>query len=177
MWSNVLSAALCPHLRGMSCSVAQNENHPSNHVMSQTRTGNAQGLMTHAHMHCTDSQMGDMDMPEMSVSEASTPESKPDELELALPATPISSLSKTVRQAITPESESCPYCMMHSQADAAISSAISNPSNSTRNVIAGQCCLQIVELVCPGPGQRNLHDHGPPGLPTPRYVLNSVFRI
>ncbi|HEY6120380.1 MAG TPA: hypothetical protein VIV66_10495 [Pyrinomonadaceae bacterium] len=85
----------------------------------------------------------------------------------------------TTTQAINEHSgdkTACPHCLMHSQSTL-ISTFASEVATSAHDTVAlapnGLMVETRFSLLCP----QDLRDHGPPGPTTPRYVVNSTFRI
>jgi hypothetical protein len=165
MWSNLLAYALCPHRSGTS-HPCFNEEFP---------------LLSHnlSHEHHTGMQMSDMDMQDMDMDTSATEMGDAGSSELRTSDSPNTEIEdfkrfdSIIAGALT-TNESCSHCMMHSQ----------TPANSPSSALVNNATPQIVPAVViiePTHVSSRLlfdvHDHGPPGLNSPRYVLNSAFRI
>jgi hypothetical protein len=169
IWSNLLAYALCPHRSSTSHPCFQQESPPLSHNV--------------AHEHHTGMQMSDMDMQDMpmgtsdtelgdaELSELKTSDSPPNnEIRDFKPLDPI------VAGTITGPNESCSHCMMHSQTPANSPSPASVVNNSTPQIVPAAGIAEPTQVSSPLTFV-DVHDHGPPGLNSPRYVLNSAFRI
>jgi hypothetical protein len=85
-------------------------------------------------------------------------------------------LDPIVAGTITGPNESCSHCMMHSQTPANSPSPASVINNSTPQIVPAAGIAEPTQVSSPLTFV-DVHDHGPPGLNSPRYVLNSAFRI
>jgi hypothetical protein len=110
-------------------------------------------------------QMGDVEL-----SELKTSNSPNTEIRDFKPLDPI------VAGTITGPVESCSHCMMHSQTPANSPSPASVVSNSTPQIVPAAGIAKSTQVLSPLTFI-DVHEHGPPGLNSPRYVLNSTFRI
>jgi hypothetical protein len=164
----MLAYALCPHRSSTS--------HPCFNQESARLSHNV------AHEHHTDMQMSDMDMQDLSMgtsvtelgdaelSELKTSDSPNTQIRDFKPHDPI------VAGTITGSNESCSHCMMHSETPANTPSSASVVSNSTPQIVSAAGIAEPTQVSLPVTFV-DVHDHGPPGLNSPRYVLNSAFRI
>ena len=168
IWSNLLAYALCPHRSSTSPPCFKQESPLLSHNV--------------AHENHTGMQMSDMDMQDMpmgasatelgdaELSELKTSDSPNNEIRDFKPLEPI------VAGPITGSNESCSHCMMHSQTPANSPSPASVVSNSTPQIVPAAGIAEPTQVPSPLTFV-DVHDHGPPGLNSPRYVLNSAFRI
>jgi hypothetical protein len=168
MWSNLLAYALCPH-----------RSSTSNPCFKQDLL-----LLSHdvPHEHHTGMQMSDMDMQDMPMETSATELGDAESSEL----TRSDALTTEIRDfkgfdpiiagAITRPNESCSHCLMHSQTPANSPLPVSLVNNSTLQILPAAAIVVATQVSSPLTFV-DLHDHGPPGLNSPRYVLNSAFRI
>jgi hypothetical protein len=170
MWSNLLAYALCPHRSSTS--------HPCFKQESPLLSADV------PHEHHTGMQMSDMDMQDMDMdtdtsateledaesSELTTSDSLNTEIQ------DFKRLDPIIAGTITEPNESCSHCMMHSQNPANSRSSASLVNNSTPQIVPAAAIIVVKQVSSPLTFV-DLHDHGPPGLNSPRYVLNSSFRI
>jgi len=125
--------------------------------------------------------MSGMDMSDdaMSMSEAQMPEadassnaSYKDSLRDISP----SADDEETGEAITQPTEPCSHCMMHSQTNSNNSLRVAVDNGSFCQIVAAD--VQPLVLTSPQTATSiDVHDHGPPGLTAPVYVLVSSFRI
>ena len=78
---------------------------------------------------------------------------------------------------ITDPQESCSHCMMHPQSGVNSPSAPIVVNNSASHDIVPAASSIVSALVTSPRIFIDVHDHGPPGLNSSRYILNSSFRI
>jgi hypothetical protein len=127
-------------------------------------------------------QMSDMDMQDMPMGTSATELGDADLSELKTSDSPNTEIrdfkpfDPIVAGTITGPNESCPHCMMHSQTPANSPSPASGVNNSTPQIVPAARIADPTQVSSP-PTFVDVHDHGPPGLNSPRYVLNSAFRI
>ena len=77
----------------------------------------------------------------------------------------------------TPDSgASCSHCVTHSPWQTNPSSNATLPNHSPHAYVAADLDAVVVEFSASN-NLVEIHDHGPPGNPGPRYILNSAFRI
>ena len=168
MWSNLLAYALCPHRSGTS--------HPCSKQESSLLS------VTTPHDHHADMQMSGMDMQDMSMDTSSAEPGDAESSELRTSDSPNTEIrvfkyfDPIIADGITQPSESCLHCTMHSQTPANSSLPTSLVNNSTSQIVP-VAAIVVVMQVSSSLTFVDLHDHGPPGLNSPRYVLNSTFRI
>ena len=166
IWSNLLAYALCPH-RSTSHPCFKQESPLSHNV---------------PHEHDTGMQMSDMDMQDMPMATSATQMGDVEFSELKTSNSPnteirdFKPLDSIVAGTITGPVESCSHCMMHSQTPANSPSPASVVSNSTPQIVPAAGIAEPTQVLSPLTFI-DVHDHGPPGLNSPRYVLNSAFRI
>ena len=169
VWTNLLAYALCPHRSGTS--------HPCFKEESPLLSANA------PHEHHTGMQMSDMDMQDMTMEDTSATEpgnAESSELTSSdyrnADIRDFSRFDPIIAGAITQPNESCSHCMMDSQAPANSQLPASLVSNSVPQIVPA-AAIVVVTQVQSALTFVDVHDHGPPGLNSPRYVLNSAFRI
>ena len=73
--------------------------------------------------------------------------------------------------------ESCSHCLMHPQSDVNLPSAQVLLNESTSHDILPASSLIVWAPAASRLPVVDVHDHGPPGVRGPRYVLISTFRI
>jgi hypothetical protein len=78
---------------------------------------------------------------------------------------------------ITESQESCSYCMMYSESriDSPSTSVVLN--NSAAHGIVAAASGIVWASFASARSSVDVHDHGPPGQNSSRYILNSSFRI
>jgi hypothetical protein len=127
-------------------------------------------------------QMSDMDMQDMPMGTSATELGDAELSELKTSDSPnteirdFKRLDPIVAGTITGPNESCSHCMMHSQTPANSPSPASGVNNSTPQIVPAAGIAEPTQVSWPLTFV-DVHDHGPPGLNSPRYVLNSTFRI
>jgi len=122
---------------------------------------------------------GDMAMPEMEEEEeASEGASTAETSNLSITDLgPFSGFDALVSEAITDSQESCSHCMMHSESGPRSSSTAMVLSSSAPHDIVAAASSVVWSSVASPLTLVDVHDHGPPGLNSSRYILNSTFRI
>lgn len=77
---------------------------------------------------------------------------------------------------VTEQTEQCSHCFTHSpgQANSSLRAVVLN--NSAHGIITADDCVVAVKFSS-STNPVEIHDHGPPGRSSPRYVLNNTFRI
>lgn len=148
--NNTIFWTFCPHLSARSRHCLITESPSSSHV---------NGTMSHEHD-------GDMEMSDMGEEEP------PFEASTAEATT--GNLSDL---AITDAAESCSHCMMHPQSGVNSPSAPIVVNHSTSHDIVPAATGIVSALVPLALTFVDVHDHGPPGLNSSRYILNNSFRI
>lgn len=75
----------------------------------------------------------------------------------------------------TEQTDQCSHCVTHlpSQANSSQAIVFNNPSQG----IVGDYPSVVTIRFSPSTDRVEIHDHGPPGRSSPRYVLNHAFRI
>jgi hypothetical protein len=81
-----------------------------------------------------------------------------------------------VADTITGPNKACSHCMVHLQTPANSASPASGVNSSTPQIVPAAGIAEPTQGSSPLTFV-DVHDHGPPGLNSPRYVLNSAFRI
>ena len=79
--------------------------------------------------------------------------------------------------AITPLRDPCSHCMMHSRAEANAPSRVAIIKIPSDSSVAPELTVSVLRPQLTSPALIDVHEHGPPGSPDPRYILNSTFRI
>jgi hypothetical protein len=79
-------------------------------------------------------------------------------------------------QAIDNSAAPCSHCVTHSPWQANSSSNTALPNNSSHGFVAPEAYVVVAEFSASN-SLVEIHDHGPPGYSSPRYLLNSTFRI
>ncbi len=157
---NAMATAFCSHLNGGQCCVktapapsgqSANPEHHHNH---------------HAEMSDMDTSDAAMDMSEVQTARDNV------ESESILPA----GIEQT-GEAITQPVESCFHCLIHSQTNSNNSSRVAIENRPANPTIVGDAPAPFLIPSSPNPRFVEVHDHGPPGLSAPLYVLVSSFRI
>jgi hypothetical protein len=131
--------------------------------------------------HCTSMQMSDHDLHDIAADPSSTELSDgvisksthdllDNEIIAQAPVDPVSI------EVITGLTEPC-SCMTHSPFDANSASQRVLLSGFHLPIIVADSRVPLVIAPPPQIGPVELHDHGPPATSSPRYVLNSTFRI
>ena len=168
MWSNLLAYALCPHKSGTSHPCFKQESPLLSHdVPHEHHTGmQMSGMDTEdMFMDTSATELGDAESSELRTSDFSNTEIRN-----------FTTFDPIIAGAITRPNESCSHCMMHSQTPANSPLPASVVSNSTPQIVPAAGIAEPTQDSSPLTFV-DVHDHGPPGLNSPRYVLNSAFRI
>lgn len=127
-----------------------------------------------SHEHYDDMGMSDMDEEEMP--EVSTPaEAKTSNRSIDIQPSPVFDL--LLAATITDSPESCSHCMMHPQSAINASSAPMVLNNSASHHLVAAASGIVWASVASPLTFVDVYDHGPPGLNSSRYILNSSFRI
>ena len=164
---NALAAVFCPHMSGRECCVKTVPAQPGQSANTE-----------HNHSHHAD--MSDMDMSDAAMDMSDAPaevnasrtEAENDlESDVTLPAG-----AEQIAEAVTGTNEPCSHCMMHSQTNSNYSFRAAIENSPSYQIIA-EPPLELSILVSTTPRFVEVHDHGPPGLLAPLYVLVSSFRI
>lgn len=77
---------------------------------------------------------------------------------------------------VTEHTDECSHCVTHSPVQTNSTSLAVAASTSSHDFVAAHW---FVAALKPAPSTKlvEIHDHGPPGRSSPRYVLNHAFRI
>jgi hypothetical protein len=168
LWNNLILWTFCPHLSARPRHCLTEES------LSSSDTSASRATISHEHHR--DMAMSEMDEEEVAREGATTAESKSSNLSI----TDIKALSRfeaIFSEAITDSQESCSHCMMHSQSGVNSPSTAMVLSNSPPHDIAAAASSVVWSPVASPLTFVDVHDHGPPGLNSSRYILNSSFRI
>lgn len=129
-----------------------------------------------SHEHHRDMAMSDMDQEELPVVASTTSEAEADNLSIA-DIQPFRVFDPLVADTITDSQKSCSHCMMHSESGVNSPSAPMVLNNSAPHGIVAAASSIVWASVASSLTFVDVHDHGPPGLNSSRYILNSSFRI
>jgi hypothetical protein len=170
MWSTSIAALFCPHMSGGydSCLTSSSNDHSRDSMSGMHMIHGEMAGMDHMSMHAMD--MSDMEASDVSGSELD---------DVNILNMPISSKpnADVNSQTITLPAGTCSHCMMHSQPRTAAVSGGVGQSNISHEFIATERSSDCITPSALSFRFFNLHDHGPPGRSSPRYVLIKVFRI
>ena len=174
MWSNVLAATLCPHRRGNSDCCWMRE-------VNNLSPAGLRGIHM-AHLQMSDTDMSDMqmdgiDMPDMQMSGMAMSHSEISDRRVDEVTGESGPYLQATGDTVTQPAQSCSHCILHSQSGATLPLRVVAPGSYTHEVIATEGSSEIVDPVLSLVSRLDLHDHGPPGISGPRYVLINVFRI
>ena len=155
LWNNAVVWTFCPHL-----------NARPHHCFSEELSDMSADSATMGHKHHHEMAMNEQAMPlEYATRDYSAGgDIKP-------------STEQLLSIVITESPESCSHCMMHSP------SAVNSPSilivvnNSGSHGMVPAASMTLLASVASRLDFVDVHDHGPPGLSSSRYILNSSFRI
>jgi hypothetical protein len=146
--NNTVFSTFCPHLSARSTHCLTHESSSSSHINANS------GTMSHE--HDGDMAMSDTDESELPFQGSTTAEA---------------------RISVTDAQVPCSHCMMHPQSGVNSPSAPIVVTNSTSHDIAPAASSTVSAFVTSPLVVVDVHDHGPPGLNSSRYILNSTFRI
>ena len=96
--------------------------------------------------------------------------------EKAADTAPQHSVNEETAGAFTQQTEQCSHCITHSPGQTNSSSRAVVPSNAAHDSVAAGFSVVVVN-VSSSTKPVEIHDHGPPGRTSPRYLLNNSFRI
>lgn len=165
---NAFAAVFCPMASGRACC-----------MKASPAGGSAVSItMDHEHMHhqMSESEGMDMDMDHDSPMDMSQMSTEDTSERVSVPqATNFEDPQQS--EAFTLPSQPCSHCMMHSQSNSNVSLRVASHSNSSDQVIALDLPTKTEPAVSPFQAIVELHEHGPPGLIAPLYVLTGSFRI
>jgi len=167
LWNNAIVWTYCPRLIARSHHCLADDSF-SSFPMS------ANGP-TMSHEHHSDMVMSEMDEEEGAREGAATAESMTGKLwitDIRL----FTGIDALLSEAITESQESCSHCMMHSQSGLNSSFTAMPLSNSAPHDVGNAGSSVVWSSVSPLTFFE-VHDHGPPGMNSSRYILNSTFRI
>ena len=171
MCGNALAVLFCPHMSGGKCCFTD-----SSHLHSHSTT--ADTAASTGNMHVQHEQMSDMDMEDGS-------------MEMEASQSPVIGSSEKIRidfakgnpsqttpdqAAVTETDGPCSHCMMHSRSSERFSTSVVENNNSN-HLIPRPGSGAAAGIVPSVHAIVELHDHSPPGLIAPLYVLVSSFRI
>ena len=90
----------------------------------------------------------------------------------------VETATNDARLALTIENSAapCSHCVTHSPWQANSSSNEALPNNTSPGFIAPDLYVVVAEFSASN-NLVEIHDHGPPGYSSPRYLLNGTFRI
>jgi hypothetical protein len=163
VWSNAIAGIVCPHIGASSreCFVS--------HSVSRFHESEILDAKRPEHTHCGGSEMSDADSDSALIEPGTSILPGSDNIQLA-------STESFPVTAATQQNEQCSHCMMHSQpwASSPLRSVLLN--NSAYQIAPATFSIPVV-VTFQSLTAIDVHDHGPPGFSSPRYVLNSTFRI
>jgi hypothetical protein len=171
MWTSAVARVSCSHLSGGAhrCLAQDLASHSHKSVESQPTEEE----------HCTNMQMSGNHMDDLEPDTELTDGVTSDFMTYDLLESEIISraaIDPVNAAAITQSTEQC-SCIMHSPSDASSASQAVLLSGSYLPIVAVDARVPLLLSLPSLIGPVDLHDHGPPGVVAPRYVLNSTFRI
>ena len=172
LWNGALVWAVCPHLNAKSQHCPAEDSSPSHRSLIGATISNE------PHVDMALAEMGE-DLPvSSSAHECAAALSQPGKSDPS--ATDIASFTgfgSIRRDAMMESPDSCSHCSMHSQSGVnSPSTAMGLNNYSSRNILPATSI--IVSLAVSSPLiSVDVHYHGPPGLSSSRFILNSSFRI
>lgn len=179
MFINSVIWVFCPHMSGSSdgCFARHFAAEPHKHFDNV-------GMEK---MHCADMQMAQMHMESMPVDKrvtdvddaSSENPSSASETESIADTTSFrfTEIQRTVASSVSQPSDPCSHCMMHSQSQASARLQTVATSSSSSDMTATDSSVTVVDALPAVSSFVEVHEHGPPGPTTPRYVLVGSFRI
>lgn len=128
-----------------------------------------------SHEHYDDLAMSDMDEEEMPFEASTTAEARTGNFSITdVEHFPV--FDPLLATTITDSQQSCSHCMMHSQSGANSSAPVVPNNSGAHGIVAAAPGIAWASVASPLT-LVDIHDHGPPGLNSSRYILNSSFRI
>jgi len=161
--NNAMFWTVCPHLSARSLHCHTEEPSSSSHL---------KGTMSHE--HGGDMEMSETDEQELPFEASTTAEANAgnvSDTQFFPGFNPFLAATSTDAQ------QSCSHCMMHPQSDVNSPSAPIALNNSTSHDFVEAASGIVSAAVASTLTFVDVHDHGPPGLNSSRYILNSTFRI
>lgn len=129
-----------------------------------------------SHEHHDDMAMSMTDEEDLVLEVATTTDTKTGNQSIT-DINPLTTFVDLFPEALTGSQETCTHCMMHSQSGVNSPSTRMVLSNTASEGVAVIASTKVwASLASPVPFV-DVHDHGPPGLNSSRYILNSSFRI
>src|SRR5262245_30016488 len=168
VWNNTILWTFCPHLSAKSRHCLTRESSSPSHINANSRTM--------SHEHYSDMAMSDMDEEGMPFEASTTAETRTGSLSIT-DVQPAPVFDPLLAETITDSQESCSHCVMHSQSGANSPSAPVVLNNSASHDIVAAASGIVWASVASPLNFVDIHDHGPPGLNSSRYILNGAFRI
>jgi len=169
MWGNAMAALFCPHMMGSSDCCLMQKAHSHDRVSDSGRSM-ARDDMDHT-------QMSDMDMQGMDMADMEDATSQPAYDPMNTGPLQFAPDTQANSEAITKPDEPCSHCMMHSPSGANSPVSIAGQNNPSYQIVGAATATGMLKSVLSSLTFVELHDHGPPGLSAPLYVLVSAFRI
>lgn len=170
LWGNSIAAMFCPHMNGNRDCLMQIGSHSHTHNVATTRHDE----MSDVHVHMDHSDMPDMQMDSSNASSGGVSKAGDPQVADFKPQPDLTSSEQTTFA----ESDSrCLHCMMHSQRrDAAATSVLVQPRQFDAIALIDQATVPVRSFNSMA-SMIDVHDHGPPGITTPRHLVINVFRI
>jgi len=168
LWNSLILWTFCPHLSAKSHHCLTKES-LSLSLMSSIAP-------TMSHDHHGDMAMSELDEREEAREGATTADSQTGEL-LITGIRPFMGFDALLSETITDSQELCSHCMMHSESGLNSPSTAMVLSNFAPHDTLTAASSVVWSSVASPLTFVDVHDHGPPGLNSSRYILNSTFRI
>ena len=164
IWSNAIAGIVCPHIGAHSreCFVT--------HSVSRFHESESLSDKGPQHRHCADSEMSDADT-DSGMFHTETKD---------LPGSENINLFSTESLTIAAarqQKEQCSHCTMNSQPRSNSPLRLVVLNSSAHQIAPANSSIPAVVTFELLTALVDVHDHGPPGTGSPRYVLNSTFRI
>lgn len=161
LWNSAIVWTFCPHV-----------NTTSRHCLTEQFQMTAMSTtMSHEHHDMAMSMTDEKEVVEgRTIADSKTANESID-------IDPVTTSDEHLSEAFTESQETCSHCMIHSQSGVNSASLRMVLSNSASEDIAFVPSIIVsASLTSPVPFV-DVHDHGPPGLNSSRYLLNRSFRI
>lgn len=167
VWNNTIFWTFCPRQGASSHHCLTGKSASPSRLNANSRT-----MSNEYHR---DMEMSEMDEEEVSCDGSTTSETKTGNLSLADPPAFDPLRANTIKGS----QGSCSHCIMHSQSDANSPgpTVLNNSASQASHGIVAAACNNVWASVASAATFVDIHDHGPPGLNSSRYILNSSFRI
>jgi hypothetical protein len=162
LWNSAIVWTFCPHV-----------NTTSRHCLTEQFQMTAMST-TMSHEHHDDMAMSMTDEKEV-VEGRTIADSKTANKSIGID--PVTTSDEHVSEAFTESQETCSHCMMHSQSGVnspSMRMVLSNSASESIAVVPSTIAWALLTAAVPFV---DVHDHGPPGRNSSRYILNSSFRI